>query len=131
MLTPRAERRAELNLLFANKRIVASQILFDKDKPELAYSTLVRSVGYLEGALSEIKTARTKQVETGDFLYNLSLASLKHREMVNKMLMSAPDDAKPEIVKIEDKQKLIYSEVVNYLYEDNITPPFNPFNGQE
>jgi hypothetical protein len=129
VLTPKAERRAELNLLFANKRVVSSKILFQLDKPELAYSTLVKAERYLETAWKEEETARLKGVDTKNFLQSLSLASLKHRQVINEILDIAPEDAKPQIIKIEDKVKIIFQETKPLLLQEGVEAPKNPFDG--
>ena len=127
-ITPKSERKAELNLLFANKRLVSSKILFEKNKPELAYSTLVKAESYLQDSYSEEKIARENGVDTKSFLYNLSLASLKHREIINEMINIAPEDAGPQIVKMEDVAKRIYNETAAVLTEIQMDVPESPFS---
>ena len=127
VLTAKPERKAELNLLFANKRIVASKILFEADKPELAYSVLTKSEKYLESALSEEEIARSRSVDTKAFLMSLNLAVLKHREELGEIMTMAPDDAKPEIVKVEDKLIELYQKTRNLLLDQGMSPPTNPF----
>ena len=129
LFTAKPERRAELNLLFANKRIVASKILFESDKPELAYSVLTKSEKYLEAALSEEEAARSKNVDTKAFLLSLNLATLKHREEIKEVLAIAPEDARPEIVKVEDKLKSLYEKTKNLLLDQGMMPPKDPFRG--
>lgn len=130
LITPKAERRAELDLLFANKRMVSADLLFKADKPELALSVLTKAEKYLESALIEEENARHGNVNTSTYLYSLNLASLKHREMIREMLENAPEDAKPEIIKTEDYSKRVYTESTNYLKELGIEATKDPFQGE-
>lgn len=122
-------RKAELLLLFADKRIVSSKILFEKDKAELAFSTLTKAEKYLERAALKEKENRGKGMDTKDFLEKLAKASLKHRQVVREILEIAPEDAKPDIIRTEDYPRRVYKEARDGLNSMGITPPENPFNG--
>ena len=126
LVTPKAERKAELNLLFANKRLVSSKMLFERDKPELAFMVLTKAEKYLENSLEEEEKARSSSVDTKSFLYQLSLASLKHIEVIREITDIAPDDAKPEIIKMENYAQSIYQESKNNLHESGMIPPKDP-----
>src|SRR4030042_5490299 len=96
-----SSRKAELLLLFADKRLASAKILFSNNKPEIAFSTLSKAEKYLEQAQKMEAENRKKGMNTSEFLVKLASASLKHREEIEKILIIAPDDAKPEIIKIE------------------------------
>ncbi len=126
LVTPKAERKAELNLLFANKRLVSSKMLFERNKPELAFSVLTKAEKYLESSLDEEEKARHNNVDTKSFLFQLSLASLKHMEVIGDIADIAPDDAKPEIIKMENNAQNIYQESRNNLHESGMIAPQIP-----
>lgn len=126
-ITPSAARRAELNLLLANKRLISAKILFERDKSELAFSVLTKASKYLESALKEEETARARGVDTKSFLISLARASLKHREIVREIYDVAAADVKPEISKIEEKTDFIYMDLENVFRDENMTAPDNPF----
>ncbi len=129
LITPKAQRRAELNLLLANKRLVSSRILFERDKPELAYSTLTKAEKYIETALNEEEIARSSGVDTKSFLLSIAKASLKHREEIKEIMQIAPDDAKPLINKTEDSAKKIFQSVAEVFDKVGMKVPNDPFNG--
>src|SRR3989344_6290253 len=52
-LTLNPSKKSELALLFADKRFVMSKVLFEKQKPDMAFSTLTNAEKYLEMAASE------------------------------------------------------------------------------
>ena len=72
---------------------------------------------------------RKKGADTKAFLTQLANASLKHREVINEILMIAPEDAKPEIIKTENYSRDVYKNSRNILYSLGMPAPENPFNG--
>lgn len=129
MVTVNPSRRGELTLLFSDKRLASSKILFEKDKPEIAFSTLTKGEKYLEEAASIEAENRKKGMDTREFLTKLANASLKHRQVINEILSIAPEDAKPEIIKIENYSRDVYKASRNTLNSLGMPAPENPFNG--
>lgn len=131
LLTPTPERKSELNLLFADKRLVMARMLFEKDKPEIAFSTLTKAEKYLESSYKLELEARDRGVDTTELLVKISEASLKHIEEMEEMQQIAPDDAEPKIIEIKEKYaEKVYEKTRDAMFEQGLTPPENPFNGQ-
>ena len=128
-LTVSPTRKAELALLFADKRLVSSQILFERGKPEIAFSTLTKGEKYLEEAFIFDLENRAKGLDTREFLGRYVNSALKHREVINEILLVAPEDARPEIIRIENYSKSAYKNSRDALNSLGIPPPENPFNG--
>jgi len=124
-----SSRKAELLLLFADKRLASSEILFARNKPEIAFSTLSKAEKYLEQAQKIEEENRKKGLKTDDFLLKLANASLKHREEIEKIIVIAPDDAKPEIIKLEDYAINTYKQSRDALNSLGIPAPKSPFLG--
>lgn len=122
-------REAELKLLFADRRLTYSKILFERGESELGFSTLTRAERYLEDAAYEEENSRKEGMATSEFLQKLALASLKHREVLEKIKRIAPYDALPEIIRIQDTSKNVYKKTRDALQSQGIPPPINPFNG--
>jgi hypothetical protein len=122
-------KRAELALLFADKRLVSSRILFENKKPDIAVSTFTKGEKYLEIAANQEKEARAKGFDTSAFLVKLATAALKHREVAEASLSLVPEDGKPVVVKTEDYAKNIYKETRDALNSKGTTPPKDPFDG--
>lgn len=127
-LTTNPGRKAELKLLFADKRLGSAKLLFEKDKPEIGFTTLTKAEKYLEEAVAQEKINRENEIDTTDFLQRLSNASLKHYEVMEEILMIAPDDAKPQVVSSQDYAKRAYEVVRDALFEKGIQPPESPFD---
>ena len=127
-VTTNPMRKAELSLLFADKRLISSYELFKINKPLLALSTLTKAEKYLEAGSVIEKKERQKGLDTKSFLFTLATASLKHREVVEEMLNIVPDDIKPEVIKMEDYPKNVYKECRDALQSQGAFAPENPFD---
>src|SRR3989344_1242208 len=110
-ITTNPTRKVELKILFADKRLVTSKILFEKAKAELAYSVLTKGEKYLEEAKKDEFTNRQKGVETSELLQQLALSSLKHLEVLDEILEVAPEDAKPKIIELKEYPWKVYEDV--------------------
>ena len=127
-VTTNPMRKAELSLLFADKRLMASYELFRINKPLLALSTLTKAGKYLEeGGVIE-KNERQRGLDTKSFLFTLATASLKHREVIEEMLNIVPDDVKPEVIKAEDYSRNVYKQCRDALQSQGVSAPENPFD---
>ena len=131
LITTDPLKKADLALLFSDKRLSASLILFQNKKPDLAVSTLTKGEKYLELAATDEETARKAGMNTNDFLVKLANASLRHRQVIEEQIMPlTPEDIKPEVVKAEDYSKNTYKSCRDVLGSKGIVPPKDPFNGQ-
>lgn len=129
-LTRDLTKRSELKLLCADKRVVASRMLFEKDKPEMALSTLTKAEKYLEDAVADEEMSRGKGGDTSNLLLRLSAASLKHIEVMEQILELAPSDAKPEIIKTRGYAEKAFEKSKQGLNEKGMLAPENPFEGE-
>lgn len=130
LVTSNPTRKAELLVLFADKRLLSSKILFEKDKPAIALSTLTKAEKYLEKALLLEKKNRGKGVETKEFLLRLANASLKHRQVIEEILTIAPEDTRPQVIKVGDYAKNVFKESRDALQSLGVPAPENPFDSE-
>ncbi len=84
-LTSNSLRKAELDLLQADKRIEATRILFAKNRTDLGQSTLSKALNYLEGAIKEVEEAKQEGMPTGDIVKRLTLATHKYKEVISEI----------------------------------------------
>lgn len=127
LVTTNLTKKAEILLLLADKRIALAQELMGEKNSELAVSTLTKAEKYLEEAVAQEKVARAKGVDTVSLLTKLSLATLKHRQMLEEILAGAPEDAKPVIVTTMDLTKKLYEDTKASLTSLGRPVPENPF----
>lgn len=120
-VTMNTSKKAELNLLFADKRLSMAESLFKNNKPDLGLSTLTKAEKYLE------KAVPTDPKNT-EYLKKLALASLKHREVIeNEILPISSEDLKPEVSKLTDYSKETYNKSRDLLRSVGLIPSPNPF----
>lgn len=124
----RSSVKAEKTLLFADKRIQMAKILFEMGKPDLGMATLAKAEKYLEQSSLYEQKARGAGDDTVSFLTTLATASLKHRLTIDEILAIAPDDVKPEIIKLEDYAKNTYKTCRDALNSKGVTAPKSPFD---
>ena len=127
LLTANESKKVELNLLFADKRLGTSMILFKKGKSELAYSTLSKAEKYLDTASLLEETVRKGGSDTGELNLRLVNAALKHFEVMEEIISGVPEEAKPGIVVMQNIPKGVYERARNALLEQGKTSPENPF----
>lgn len=128
LITTNSMRRAELKLLFADKRLVSSQILFQKGKMEEGLSTLTKAEKYLEEVGFDEEVMRKKGIDTTELLSRLTNASLKHYQVMQEILEVVPEEVKPLIIQSQDYPKKSFERGRNGLLEKGETPPENPFD---
>ncbi len=128
LLTTDGGKKAELKLLFADKRLAMSKSLFEKEKAEIAYSTLTKAEKYLVEACDLEKENREGGMDTSDFLVKLSKASLKHRQVINEILVIAPEDARSGIALTQDFSERVYNRTKNALQSQGLPIVEDPFN---
>jgi len=129
LITSSPLRRAELALLFSDKRLVSAKILFERKKPDIAISTLTKGEKYLEIAITEEIKARSQGLDTSAFLSKLATASLKHRQMLDGLMYLVPEDGKPLVIKMENYSIHSFSAAREALYSKGLPVPISPFDG--
>lgn len=75
-------RKAERELLYADKRIGAAQALADGGKMDLAVSTATKAEKYLESAVNRVKKLSGSGRDVKSMIMTLEKAVAKHREIL-------------------------------------------------
>lgn len=115
------DKKSELNLLFADKRLSSALELFKNNKPDLGLSTLTKAEKYLEMAVPS-------DADDSEYLKKLALSSLKHREVIeSKILPLSPEDIAPQVNRINDYSKETYKKARDLMYSKGLIPPENIF----
>jgi len=127
-ITTNQGKKAELLLLFADKRLGSSLILFQKDNADVGFSTLSKAEKYLESASDKEKENRAKNIDTNEFLQRLISASLKHFQVIKEIENIAPEDARPKIIELEFYPKKVYESARNAILDKGMPSPDNPFD---
>jgi len=84
-LTTNPVKKAEVMLLFADKRLGAGKVLVEGNKKDLGITTLEKAEKYLERAVNQLETAKNKGLEIKDIAEKLKNAAAKHEEILIKL----------------------------------------------
>ncbi len=97
-LTVEPTKKAELMLLFADKRLGAGKALIEGNKVDLGVSTITKGEKYLQRAVTEA----INKGEEGNrvLLEKLSLAALKHEEVLLELQEKVSGEAKGTLATI-------------------------------
>ena len=98
-------KKAEYDLLMADKRLNSGLFLLEKGKTDLAETTFSKGEKYLEQALDKAEEAQKKGKDTSTLMSKLSLAVLKHQEVLSEVLQKVPEPAKKGIQNALEKSQ--------------------------
>lgn len=118
-------KRAQLLLLFADKRLSQASYLLEEGKADLGVPTVLKAEQYLQEAYKMENEAYALGIDTAEITEILARASLKHREVIEKNIAIAPDDAKPTLSQINDIPKEVYEKSVQRLNEKGKKAPLS------
>jgi hypothetical protein len=122
-------KRAELALLFSDKRLAAGEEVFKSGNVDLSVSVFDKAEKYLEKAAKEEREARGDGVDTSKFLTVLANSSLKHREVIEKYIASeASGEAKERLAKSLSYSKGIFRDASEVLEAQGKEFPKSPFD---
>jgi hypothetical protein len=128
LITSDGSKRSDLFLLFADKRLGAAKSIFEKGDWQLGYSVLTKAEKYLEKASLSEEANRQRGNDTSEFLYRVSLSSLKHAQMIREFVKYAPEEVKPKLIELENYPKRSFEQTRNTLLSKGLVPPENIFD---
>jgi hypothetical protein len=88
------QKRAEYDLLMADKRLGGAQALLSKNKDDLAITTLSKSGNYFYLAIKQAAIAKQQGENVNDTISKLITASIKHQQIIFQMIGQANQNAK-------------------------------------
>jgi hypothetical protein len=109
------QKRAEFNLLTADKRMYASVFLVQKDKDGLAVSTISKGNNYFEEAVSQVILLKKSSKPTSDITHRLLTASQKHEELLEELKSEVDSEYEEQFAREEDRVKKHITELEKLL----------------
>lgn len=116
-------KKAQLLLLFSDKRLGMAGQLIKDGEGNLGVATAIKAEHYLKDAFDEYKKADKMGMDTADFLQRITRASLKHREALEQFLETGPADAGPVVAETLNIPKWVYERSVQELNRKEIDVP--------
>jgi hypothetical protein len=120
--------KADILLLLSDKRLILGWKIIEKGDSELGVSVLVKSEIYLNRSFEMSQKAQKSGLNVSEFLGRLSLASLKHREVLETIYDQVPEDGRPVVSKIIGESMKVYEESKQSLHEIGREAAENPFD---
>lgn len=87
-------KKADFNLLQADKRLNAGIYLFKKGKVELSLSTISKAENYFEESLEKVKKARSQGMDISEITRKLIDSAKKHQEELSSLEEKSPQSFK-------------------------------------
>lgn len=87
-------KKAEYDLLMADKRLGGAEALLLKQKNDLAITTLSKSGNYFYQAIGLAAVAKKQGNNVNNILSKMITASIKHQEVILRMIQQADKNAK-------------------------------------
>lgn len=105
-------KKAEFNVLTANKRAYASLLLAEKQETDLTIETISKSNNYLHEAVVSLSEAKEKKMDINSILDNLEKSVKKHRQVFSQQIMpiipeNMTEDLEREINRLSEIEKSV------------------------
>lgn len=110
-LTVDSLKKADLLLLFADKRLGAGRALVEGGKIDLGVSTLTKAEKYLEQALTQAQEAQESGKDTAVFYEKLTKSALKHGEVLQGLSTQVSEEARAVIDQMGNYSLRVYEAV--------------------
>ena len=96
-------KKANYDLLQANKRLVSARGLIDEGKSDLAITTLSKSGNYFDQAIAKATQAKNQGIDANSTLSSLVTAAKKHQQVVREMEQKVKGDTKITLRLLEER----------------------------
>ncbi|RJQ38391.1 hypothetical protein C4559_01195 [Candidatus Microgenomates bacterium] len=104
-------KKAEFDLLQADKRLTGGILVFSKGEEDLGITTISKGENYLEESIIKTKEAKKQGMETAGFSGKLSASIKKHKEVLKELKTKASANKRENFVIIEKKLVGLEKEV--------------------
>ncbi len=96
-------KKAELNLLQADKRLSAGQALFAKGEKDLAESTISKGENYFESGIGKLQEAKKQGMDVSDLTRKFSSSIIIHKQIVRSLIQESTGGTKQKLQVIEKR----------------------------
>ncbi len=106
-------KKAQFDLLEADKRLAAAMFLFDEHprKEELAETTISKGENYFEYAIMATREAKQQGMDISDIVRKLATSSQKHKYVIEQMKDQASPAVRPQFIKLLQRVLQLQKEV--------------------
>lgn len=104
-------KKAEFNLLQADKRLGAGVALFEKGKKDLSESTISKGENYFEDGIKNIELAKKQGRDIGGLLGSYELSAKKHLEILSGLKTKTSGNLLKKFEVLEKRMQEFASQV--------------------
>jgi len=104
-------KKAEFDLLQADKRLASGIALFEKGKKELAESTISKGENYFEDGIKNLELAKKQGKLNAGFLTSMELSAKKHLEILGDLKKESDGDLLKKIEVLEIRMQKYLAQV--------------------
>lgn len=102
-------KKADFDILQADKRLNAAVFLFNLGNQSLAETTIAKGENYFDDALSQIGEAKQQGLDITDVVNKLSLSLSKHKEVLKSLQKKAINKAMKEKL-VNQRERIVAFE---------------------
>lgn len=105
-------KKAELYLLYSDKRTSMSLVLASKGKSQLAIDTFVKGEKYFLKIPELLKSAKKQGTQApSSFVETLKLSNAKHKELIEELIKTLPQGLNQSLTQLSDLNLQIRHEI--------------------
>ncbi|MFA5770803.1 MAG: DUF5667 domain-containing protein [Patescibacteria group bacterium] len=105
-------KKAELYLLYSDKRTSMSLVLASKGKNQLAIDTFVKGEKYFFQIPELLRSAKKQGAQApSSFVETLKLSNAKHKELIEELIKTLPQGLNQSLTQLSDLNQQIHREI--------------------
>ena len=105
-------KKAELYLLYSDKRASMSLVLASKGKSQLAIDTFVKGEKYFFKIPELLRSAKKQGAQApSSFVETLKLSNAKHKELIEELIKILPQGLNQSLIQLSDLNQQVKSEI--------------------
>src|SRR3989339_1551118 len=105
-------KKAELYLLYSDKRTSMSLVLASKGKSQLAIDTFVKGEKYFLKIPELLRSAKKQGAQApSSFVETLKLSNAKHKELIEELIKILPQGLDQSLTQLSDLNQQVKSEI--------------------
>lgn len=104
-------RKAEFDVLQADKRIGMGDLLVDKKKWDLSYSTISKGENYFQEAIDNAQLSKKEHKNVSATVRKLSASIQKHIQVTTSLVKKVPSQKKQEFISLEERAEELEKKV--------------------
>ena len=105
-------KKAELYLLYSDKRTSMSLVLASKGKSQLAIDTFVKGEKYFLKIPELLRSAKKQGAQApSSFVETLKLSNAKHKELIEELIKILPQGLNQSLTQLSDINQQVKSEI--------------------